>query len=135
MINMNRNGFTLVELIAAIAILIILTGVAIGAYSQYKYSAIRKGIDTLMSSSLSASENYFLDHVSENQVTLQVLEAQGYLENRQDPNQTNKKCTGTINKTTTISNQTGKLNVDNYRVSITCLSGTYCKKYPGGINC
>ncbi|MBR2827634.1 MAG: prepilin-type N-terminal cleavage/methylation domain-containing protein, partial [Bacilli bacterium] len=101
---MKQKGFSLIELLAVIVILGVLSGIAINAYSKYKSSAIKKGINTLLKSSYSAAENYFFDNGGVNSVTVEYLVSHGYLENRTDPYQTSKQCSGTVIKTTGTSN-------------------------------
>lgn len=132
---MKQKGFSLIELLAVIVILGVLSGIAINAYSKYKSSAIKKGINTLLKSSYSAAENYFFDNGGVNSVTVEYLVSHGYLENRTDPYQTSKQCSGTVIKTTGTSNREGVLNSYSFQVSITCSGNTFCRKFPEEINC
>lgn len=132
---MTKKGFSLVELLAVIVILGVLTGVSINAYSRYRTSAIKEGINTLMKSSYSAAENYFFDNSGATTVGIDYLVSHGYLENRTDPYQTSRQCTGTVTKTTSTSSKEGRLNAYSFQVSVTCSGNTFCKKFPQEINC
>ena len=132
---MTQKGFSLVELLAVIVILGVLSGVAMNAYSRYKTSAIKKGINTLIKSSYSAAENYFFDNSGANSVTVEYLVDHGYLENRSDPYKPSRQCTGTVTKTTSTSSKEGVLNLYSFQVTITCSGNTFCKKFPEETTC
>ena len=76
----NNKGFSLVELLAAIALLGILMGIAITAYTRYIDYSSKKAIDIFNKSIISAAENYKMDHPDANDVTIADLIEQQYLE-------------------------------------------------------
>ena len=71
---LNNKGFTMVELMAAIAILGILTVAAITAVTQYVAYATKKGYDTLAKSASNAAEDYIMDYPNRNVISYEFVE-------------------------------------------------------------
>lgn len=76
----NNKGFTLVEILAAVAILGILMGIAMAAYSKYIDISEKKALAIFRKSVISAAENYKMDHPDEDSVTIEKLIEDQYLE-------------------------------------------------------
>ena len=93
---MNKRGFSLVELLAAIAILAILSSIAITASYRYQQKAKKQAYDTLVASAKEAAEEYAMEHPSATTVNFDTLVKEGYLENAIDPAAKDKNCTGTV---------------------------------------
>ena len=103
---LNKKGFTLVELMAVVAILGILSGFAIMAVNSYKERTrikLYKNYETQMKD---ATVNYFVKNIgsipsagSSTNVTLQKLVNEGYLDPFTDPVKDTSKCTGKITVT------------------------------------
>ena len=71
---LNNKGFTMAELMAAIAILGILTVAAIVAVTQYVAYASKKGYDTLAKSASNAAEDYIMDYPNRNVISYEFVE-------------------------------------------------------------
>ena len=82
---MNKKGFSLVELLGTITIMGILMGLAITAYSRYINGTRKKAYETLVQSSISAMEEYIVDHPTATTVTINDLYEKDYLERPTDP--------------------------------------------------
>ncbi len=121
---MNNKGFSMVELLAVIALLGILSGIAIGAATRYQQKAKTQAYETLVKSAKEAAEEYVMDHPSATTVNFDTLVADGYLENATDPGTKNTDCEGTVE----IKKETGKaskLGKNSYKVYICCSDYQY----------
>ena len=124
----NNKGFTLVEILAAVAILGILSGIAIAAYSRYIAKSRNEALKVLADSSAEAAEEYFMDHLGETEVTFAKLVDDQYLESARDPLDNSKNCKGKVEVNTTTSS--GKLDVSSYKVTMCCIDNNYTYTYP-----
>lgn len=122
---MNNKGFSLVELLAVVAILSILSGIAIGAATRYQEKAKQQGYDTLVESAKLAAENYVMDHPSTTSVNFDTLVKEGYLENAIDPGTKNSDCTGTVRVVKGEKGTASKITQNDYTVDICCVNYTY----------
>ncbi len=122
---MNRRGFSLVELLASIAILGILSGLAMTAVQRYQSQAKQQAYDTLVSSAKEAAESYAMDHPSATSVNFDTLVNEGYLENAIDPAVRGENCTGTVRITDGGKGKASKLKQNDYTVYICCANYTY----------
>ena len=89
---MNEKGFTMVELLAVIAIIGILSGLGIEAYSRYITSTRNKALDILAESSKNAAEEYFMDNQNDTSINIDELAQGGYLDSIKDPKDNKKTC-------------------------------------------
>ena len=104
---MNTNkGFTLVELIAVIAILGILSGIAVGAVSKYQIKARNETYKNYEDNLKSASKNYLLYNTGEipgkgltKDINSDALIQENYLDEMVDPVNNKKKCRATVKVT------------------------------------
>ena len=99
----NEKGMTLIELLAVIVIIAIIAAIAIPAISNIidnsRVGAIKSDAQNVMS----ASELYFLDYPSEDDVTLEKLVDEGYVEDIgsfEDPTTAGTISTVTVDKAT-----------------------------------
>lgn len=92
----DNHGFTLVEILATMAILIILMGVGTAAYTKYRKSSLNKSYDLIQKNVITAAENYFMDNIYDTSVEINDLVEQGYLETVIDPAHKNKTCSGKV---------------------------------------
>ena len=126
----NNKGFSLVELLAVVAILGILMGMAIIAYTKYIDYSRKKAYDTLAKSAADAAEEYLMDHPNTDSINFDVLVDGEYLENAFDPADKGKNCTGTVY--VTRNDEGDLLGKNEYSVSVCCANYNYTYRYPGG---
>ena len=122
---MKNKGFTMVELLAVIAILGIMTGLSMIAYTRYKESARNKGYDIMASSAISGAESYIMDNPTATEVNFDTLVNNGYLEDTIDPADSNNNCTGTVRISKQASSDPTKLNENSFVVDMCCSNINY----------
>lgn len=115
---MNQKGFTLVEILAAVTILGILTTMAIAGYTRYIDYAKQKSYKVMAKSASTAAEDYIMDnpgaavatktvntasgkkYVIKNNnapyITFDSLIEEGYLNGAQDPDSKGNDCKGKV---------------------------------------
>ena len=119
---LNNKGFSFVELLAVVAILGILSGIAIGGYQRYIEKAKKQSYNTLLDSSIKAAESYFMNNPGEEEVNFDDLVESSYLKNADDPYNKKSTCEGTVRMTT--DQGTGEsLDTNSYIVDICCANG------------
>ncbi len=142
---LDKMGFTLVELLAAVAILGILSGVAVAGVSSSQRKAREKAYDTMETSAYSAAQNYiqkhnsvipsttgfddftsteYLDNFLNNpanykQIATSTLIEEGLLEDLKDPKAKSASCSGQV-YVTKIKGAGGRLDTYSYLVIINC---------------
>lgn len=123
---MNKKGFSLVELLGTITIMGILMGLAITAYSRYINGTRKKAYETLVQSSISAMEEYIVDHPTATTVTINDLYEKDYLERPTDPSSSENICDGKVTRTTTgAGGESSILPDENYTVVLCCINYNY----------
>ena len=127
MVLKNRKGFSLVELLAVISIIGILSGVAMSAYSKYTSKATNKSYDLLAKSAIVSAESYLSANSYKSEISFNELYTKSYLSNINDPGDTNKKCTGVVSVTTNAASDNGLEKYD-YSVTVCCPSNNYIYK-------
>ena len=128
---LNNKGFSLVEILAAIAILAILMAIASTAYNRYKRHARQQAYDTMAKSTTTAAKNYMMENVKQKYITFEALLDQEYIDTLQDPRYREEECTGiVINKV--MQGQTQKqLDVLFQKVKLCCKNYKYQYDYTG----
>ena len=58
----NKYGFTMVELLATVTILGIISLMAIGGYLRYQYQAEERATEVLLNSAATAAEEFIMDN-------------------------------------------------------------------------
>ena len=130
---MNKKGFSLIEMLAVVAILGILSTVAVSAVSRFQHNARQQAYDTLTESASLAAESYYLTHPNATEVSFETLIEEGYLENATDPVHSDANCDGKVVITTNGSGVASELKDNNYSVSVCCENYNYTYEYPNGI--
>lgn len=123
----NNKGFSLVELLAVVAIISILFGIGMAAYTRYTVKAREEAMDILVKSSINATESYLLDHPGVEEVNFEQLVAENYLESDRDPADKTSKCIGTVRVSPEVDDGTVEDLVENnnYLVDVCCSQGNY----------
>lgn len=142
---LNNKGFTLVEVIAAVAILSILMGVAIGGVSSSQRKARQESYEAMETSTYSAAQNYIQKHSSViptttgfdeytsasalnsflsnsanyKQISVQTLVDEGLLPELKDPTSKTANCSGQV-YITKVKGTGSKLDTYSYLVDIRC---------------
>jgi len=128
---MNNKGFTMVELLATITILGILTITAVIAYTRYLDKSKVKSHDTLAKSAYHAAINYYMEHpLATESISIRKLVEDDYLESDKDTTG-EKSCKGIVTKESTTTTPNA-LDEDNYSVELCCANYNYTYSFPGG---
>ncbi len=142
---LNNKGFTLVEIIAAVAILAVLMGVAVAGVSKYQEQAREESYAAMEKSAFSAAQNYiqkkssvipatsgitektpkatfnsFIANTSNYKlIEISTLVDEGYLPALQDPAAKNANCSGYV-YVTKVKGTGATLDKYIYIVEISC---------------
>lgn len=94
-----ESGFTMVELLAVITIMGILSSIAVAGVTQYLNKAKKQDFEILEKNMKSGIDNYLVDHISgvpsignSFTKTAQELVDQGYLDGLEDPDHQGVQC-------------------------------------------
>ena len=116
---LNKKGFTLVELLATIAIIGILSGIAIMAVTKYQQNARKELYSNYEKNLKSAATNYYTIHTgdipaSSESVTLDLnkLMEENLIESLSDPMDNSKKCDAYVTFTNNGNTGTGDQSSD-----------------------
>ena len=144
---MNKKGFTLVELLAVIIILGIISGIAIGGTTLYLNKTRDKSYEAMEQTLYNAAQNYIIEKgvvvpecapsgaaltncTNGLVITSDRLLELGYVKELEDPGSKNAQCTGTI-KVTRRKNSGTKLDEYNYHVRLECPQYANDKDFSG----
>lgn len=131
-----NHGFTLVEILAAMAILAILMGIGVGAYTRYRKKAIENNYEIIQKNALSAAENYFMDNINATSVDLDKLVEESYLEKVMDPAHKTETCTGTIKMLEdTKPDNPETIQSNKYKIDLTCGKEKRCMVSNSKLGC
>lgn len=114
----NNKGFSLVELLAVLTIMGILSGVAVAGYTRYRERATNDNYRMMSDNAAVAAEEYFMKNQYETSVTFQKLVDEGYFERPVNPKSKEKTCYGIVTNLTPAT--TSGLSVPKYKVEINC---------------
>lgn len=127
----NNKGFSLVELLAVVAILGILMGMAIIAYTKYIDYSKKKAYKLLKDSTIAATEEYIMDHPGDySTIYIEDLVNGDYLEYAADPSDKGQQCKGKI-VITPKETENGKLGGNDYRINMCCINYYHTYKSDG----
>ena len=133
---LNKKGFSLVELLAAIVILAIMITLATVAYSRYRQHAKQQGYDTLAKTASEATSQYAMDNPEEvkvkGRVSFKRLYEGGYMSSLSDRGIKNKQCDGDVVLRTMREENAGTLDTNEYTVHVCCKNYNYTYVFPGG---
>lgn len=132
---MNKKGFTMVELLAAIVILSILSGFGMMTFFSYRDRAAKKTYRLLHEGVAQAAENYFMDTIGAQSVTVAELVEGNYLDTPKDPYNKDGICTGTVERINLKKQAGDAIEEYSYRVKLKCSKGCECKIYPTKTSC
>lgn len=121
---LNNKGFTLIEILATVAIMGILSGVAIIGVTNYIEKTQRDAYEIMQKTVYDAAASYHQNNPASGTVNINItdLKTEGYLETLQDPSNKNGVCSGTV----TINKNSGSTTVlDSYTYTVDLA----CKKY------
>ena len=125
----NNKGFTMIELLAVVVIMGLLTTIAVPAVYKYVTRARGTSTDTMMKSTFEAAENYMMDHnkiVKAGEtytIDIKVLVDEQYLEPLIDPVSNSNRCDTAADSKVYVTRDTSKdydIPVYKYRVVIKC---------------
>ena len=131
----NNKGFTMVELLAVITVLGILSTVAIVAVSRYIYQARDDSYDSMLSAAYEATQTYVMEKGLDNKllsgavlsVNINQLIENDLMEKPINPQTHNADCTGTVKfklKKTADLSKVHTVDTIVYQVSIHCPPST-----------
>ncbi len=123
---LNNKGYNLMELLAVVAILGILSTIGMIAYNGYLKDSREEAYDALFKSTYRATEAYVLEEEFTSEVTLQELFDKGYLTSLKDPANDQENCTGkvTIQKRNASNTGVNKILEEyEYTVNLDCYNG------------
>ena len=91
-----NKGFSLVEILAAVAILAILMAIASTAYNRYKRHAKQEAYDAMAKSAKDAAENYLMDNPATQRITFEKLWEEQYIDTIVAPGKQTQNCSGKV---------------------------------------
>lgn len=132
---MNKKGFTLIEVIAVIVILGIISTVAIPIINKYLFKARDRAYDTYVETLYNGTRIFLEKNTMEipgnketKTFTSQILTNDGYIDPLQDPEDKRKECTGNVMVTNNTPVGTIRSNPDlTYKITLTCSRKTRTK--------
>lgn len=96
---LNNKGFTMVEMLAAVAILAIVSGIAVSSYTRYQENARNDSYEAMEQSAFSAAQSYILEkgliipeEPDTRTIEVSTLVDTGYLSNLEDPRTKGDMC-------------------------------------------
>ena len=125
----NKKGFTMVELLAVITIMGILSSVVTAGVIQYLNKAKKQDFAILEKNMKTALDNYFIEHSGElpaigdsKTVDAQTLMNEGYLDSFEDPDRGGSACnlTSSYAKVTRAGSSSDFNMTLNYKICVVC---------------
>ena len=128
---LNKKGFSLVELLAAIAILAILMTVATQVFNSYKKKTRQQAYDTMAKSATAAATNYLMENAKAKYITFETLKERQYVDTLQDPRYKDKECTGIVINKVMPGETQKQLDILFQKVKLCCKNYKYQYDYTG----
>ncbi len=123
---LNKKGFTIVEMLATLVILAIMMGVAIGAVYIHAQNSRKQSMETIASTSYDGMVNYMMENgillnpsgtAGDSQsITIEELYDNNYVERPNDPYNDGAMCSGTV--TVTNESTSASTGIDDYRYDV-----------------
>ena len=127
----NNKGFSLVEILVAIAILGVLMTMAANAYNVYKKKARQQAYDTMAKSVTTAASNYLMENAKEKYISFETLKELDYIDTLQDPRYKENECSGIVINKVIQGQEQKKLDVLFQKVKLCCKNYKYQYDYTG----
>ena len=119
---LNKKGFTLIEILTTVAIMSMISGVAVMAVTRYIEKTQREAYEIMQKTVYDAAASYHQNNPGSGRINIADLKTEGYLETLQDPSNKNGVCRGTV----TITKNSGSATVlDSYTYTV----NLQCEKY------
>ena len=128
----NNKGFSMIELLLAISLLGILSGIGIQAFQRYQTKARKQAVETLAKSASQAAEDYLMDHPAAKKVDLKTLYEENYISSIENPYNSDTTCSGKVKILKVDQTSSKALSKNIYTVSVCCDENYYTYSYPSG---
>ena len=128
---LNNKGFSLVEILIAIALLAILMTIASQAYNTYKKQARQQAYDTMAKSATVAATNYLMENNKAKYITFETLKDMQYVDTLQDPRYKERECTGIVINKVIPGESLKQLDELFQKVKLCCKNYKYQYDYTG----
>lgn len=96
---LNNKGFTMIEMLAAVTLMAIVSGIAVAAYSRYQDKARQDSYEAMETSAFSAAQNYIQERgliipeaPATRTIDVSTLVDAGFLSNLEDPRTKGDMC-------------------------------------------
>lgn len=137
----NKKGFTMVELLATIAILGVLSTVAVGAVMVHLENSRQQAMETIASTAYDGMVNYMMENNvmlnpkgqanSSTSISIDTLYQEDYIERPTDPYNNGVMCEGSVSVTNETTSATVGLDDYRYTIQVNCSGGhSVTKQYP-----
>ena len=127
----NNKGFSLVEILVAIAILGVLMTMAANAYNVYKKKARQQAYDTMAKSATTAASNYLMENAKEKFISFEMLKELDYIDTLQDPRYKEKECSGIVINKVIQGQEDRQIDILFQKVKLCCQNYKYQYDYTG----
>ena len=128
----NNKGFSMIELLLAISLLGILSGIGIQAFQRYQTKARKQAVETLAKSASQAAEDYLMDHPAAKKVDLKTLYEENYISSIENPYNSDTTCSGKVKIFKEAQTSSKSLSKNTYTVSVCCDENYYTYSFPDG---
>ena len=133
---MNNKGFTLVEILASVSLLAVLSGVAIAGVSKYIETSKKKAYKNMEAQIFDAAQSYIEENstaipTSGRRIEVQTLTSENYLGKLTDPAQKQSTCNSRSYVFVTKQKGTNGA-LDKYTYNINLICSTYSSHHYEG---